>query len=60
MKVVKLDLYKSTRTGRYFLVEDSPLKKYGVCLDGGSIVDLSGTIDGRQLILIAKNWRWKS
>ena len=56
----KSNLYKSTRTGRYFLVlegTDMAGEVHGLCLATLVPKNLTGTANGGQLILVANNWR---
>lgn len=56
----KSSLYKSTRTGRYFLVPDGvdfAGEVHGLCLTTLLPKNLTGTANGGQLILVANNWR---
>lgn len=56
----KSNLYKSTRTGRYFLIlegTDLSGNVSGLCLTTLTPKNLTGTANDGQLQLIAKNWR---
>lgn len=56
-----MKLYKSTRTGRYFVVsEDTKLSDpvvYGVCLLTFSYNNITGAAQNGQLVLIGNNWK---